>query len=149
MVDREHRVVVGIDGSAGSRSALRWALAQARLTGAKVEAVAAWQDPYLYGYGYGWPASQLDVAEIAAVVEKSLAATLTEVVGEHGRGVEVTGQVVEGSAAQVLVSRGATAQLLVVGKRGHGAFVGMLLGSVSQHCVQNASCPVAVIPEEH
>jgi nucleotide-binding universal stress UspA family protein len=147
MVDQEHRIVVGIDGSAGSKSALRWALAQARLTGAKVEAVAAWQDPYLYGYGYGWPTTQFDVAEIVTVAEKSLAATLAEVVGEQDKGITVTGQVIEGPAAKVLMSRGTTAQLLVVGKRGHGAFVGMLLGSVSQHCVQNASCPVVVIPE--
>lgn len=147
MVDQENRIVVGVDGSAGSKSALRWALAQARLTGSKVEAVAAWQDPYLYGYGYGWPTTQFDTAEIAAVADRYLAATLAEVLGEQEPGVDVTGQVVEGPAAQVLLSRATGARLLVVGSRGHGAFVGMLLGSVSQHCVQNAAGPVAVIPE--
>jgi nucleotide-binding universal stress UspA family protein len=37
------------------------------------------------------------------------------------------------------------ADLLVVGHRGHGAFTGMLLGSVSMHCVTNAACPVVVV----
>jgi nucleotide-binding universal stress UspA family protein len=147
MIDQEHRIVVGVDGSAGSKSALRWAMAQALLTGGKVEAIVAWQDPYVYSYGYGWPAAQFDVTEVVAVAERALAATLAEVVVEQGQAVELTGQVVEGPASQVLLSCAATAQLLVVGKRGHGAFVGMLLGSVSQHCAQNASCPVAVIPD--
>ena len=46
-----------------------------------------------------------------------------------------------------LDDRAAGAELLVVGSRGHGAFAGMLLGSISQHCTQHAPCPVIVVPD--
>ncbi|MGX6607036.1 universal stress protein [Micromonosporaceae bacterium Da 78-11] len=148
MVDQVLRIVVGVDGSAGSRAALRWALDQAGLPGGNVEAVAAWQDPYLYGHGYGWPSTQFDVAEVSPSRTSLLPrlwlrswASRTDRRGDRpGR---------RGPASQVLLNRARSAQLLVVGKRGHGAFAGMLLGSVSQSCVQNATCPVAAIPEEN
>ncbi len=53
--------------------------------------------------------------------------------------------VVEANPAAALIDMCRDAQLLVVGSRGHGAFAGMLLGSVSQHCVQHACCPVVVV----
>ena len=54
-------------------------------------------------------------------------------------------RVVEGNAAQVLLDALDGADLLVVGSRGHGGFTEALLGSVSQHCVHHARCPVVVI----
>jgi hypothetical protein len=59
----------------------------------------------------------------------------------HGRAYKV----MEGNAAQVLVTESAGADLLVVGSRGHGGFVEALLGSVGQHCAHHAACPVVVI----
>jgi nucleotide-binding universal stress UspA family protein len=56
--------------------------------------------------------------------------------------------IVQGPPAQVLLDAAAGAQMLVVGSRGHGTLAGMLLGSVSQHCVQHAPCPVVVIPPD-
>ena len=146
--DRTRRIVVGVDSSHGSRAALRWALNQARLTGATVEAVTAWQDPIAYGYGYGWVPTLADADGIPAYAEKALAETIAAVVGTQGQPVEVRTTVAEGPAAQVLLAAAADADLLVVGSRGHGAFAGMLLGSVSQHCAQHAPCAVAVIPDD-
>ena len=59
--------------------------------------------------------------------------------------VDVQISVVEGHPAPVLVEVSRDADLLVVGCRGHGAFAGMLLGSVSEHCATNAHCPVLVM----
>lgn len=63
-------------------------------------------------------------------------------------GVKIESRVVEGHPAPVLVEASKGADLLVVGSRGHGEFAGMLLGSVSEHCVSNAPCPVLVLRGE-
>jgi len=141
-------IVVGVDNSPGSRAALGWALAQARLTGARVEAVAAWRQPATYEYSYGAIPFPAPDDSVAAITEKALAEAVAEAVGTAEQPVDVRLKVVHGPAAQVLLEAAAGAELLVVGSRGHGAFAGMLLGSVSQHCTQHAPCPVVVIPDD-
>jgi nucleotide-binding universal stress UspA family protein len=136
------RIVVGVDGSASSRAALTWAARQARLTGATVEAIIAWQYPATYGYTMPTaPEINYNYEQIAADV---VADTIAEVCG-RGEPVKIISRVVEGNAAQVLLDASAGAELLVVGSRGHGGFVEALLGSVGQHCVHHATCPVVVI----
>jgi nucleotide-binding universal stress UspA family protein len=130
---QDRRIVVGIDNSAGSAEALRWALAHARLTGGSVEAVTAWQVPPMYAYAYGWTPTGIDDASIIRYAEKTLAETVAQVQGEDDHPVPVTTRVMEGPAAQVLLDAGKGAELMVLGSRGRGAFSGMLLGSVSQH----------------
>ncbi|SDS71029.1 universal stress protein [Actinoplanes derwentensis] len=151
MVDQkpvqDHRIVVGVDSSAGSVEALRWALAYARLTGGSVEAVAAWQVPPMYVYAAGWTPTGIDDAGIIRYTEKTLAETVAQAQDQQDSPVPVTTRVVQGPAVQVLVEAGKGAELMVLGSRGHGAFAGMLLGSVSQHCVQHATCPTVVIPK--
>jgi nucleotide-binding universal stress UspA family protein len=138
------RIVVGVDGSPSAQEALRWAARQAGLTGATVEAVIAWHFPLLVG-GYAWPPvgvlETTDFAKLAGQV-------LSDAVGRALRPavpVPVTEVVRQGDAAQVLLDAAAGAELLVVGSRGHGGFAEALLGSVSQHCVHHATCPVVVI----
>jgi nucleotide-binding universal stress UspA family protein len=142
----DHRIVVGVDGSAGSKSALRWAMTQAQLTGAKVEAITCWQDPVTWGYTYGVPALY-EAGDLAASAEKYLGETITEVAGQLGQPADVLSRVVQGHPAEVLTEAATGAGLLVVGSRGHGTFAGIMLGSVSQHCVQHAPCPVVVVPQ--
>jgi nucleotide-binding universal stress UspA family protein len=60
MSEQEHRIVVGVDGSEPSLAALRWAIRQAKLTGACVDAVAAWRYPT--GYGWGATVGEIDSA---------------------------------------------------------------------------------------
>ncbi len=133
-------IVVGVDGSESSVDALRWAAAQARLTGAPLKVVSTWYLPTSSGWAPLWP-PDFD-PEIEA--RKSLSDVIERELGPD-TDVEVRQEVVEGHPAPVLVAESEGADLLVVGSRGHGAFAGMLLGSVSEHCASNAACPVVIV----
>jgi nucleotide-binding universal stress UspA family protein len=137
------RIVVGIDGSQSSTGALRWAIRQAALTGATVDAVIAWQYPAAAG-GYGWAPTGL---EGSVDFKENAGRVMAEAIGSvtPGNGAAVRTRVVEGIPAQVLLDASDGADLLVVGSRGHAGFTEALLGSVSQHCVHHAHCPVVII----
>ena len=137
--DQPHRIVVGVDGSVSSKSALAWAVGQARLTGAVVEAVTAWQFPN--AYGYPMPVLDVNLEEVAIKVVKDAIAEVTA----GSEAVPIRYKAVEGNAARILIDESAGADLLVVGSRGHGGFVEALLGSTGQHAVHYAKCPVVVI----
>jgi nucleotide-binding universal stress UspA family protein len=137
--EQERRIVVGVDGSDVSKAALEWAVRQAGLTGAAVEAVIAWEFPVITGYPV--PVSDVDWEDLARQIITDAVAEVRGVAGQ----VQIRGTVMKGNAAQVLLDESAGAELLVVGSRGHGGFTEALLGSVGQHCVQHATCPVVVI----
>lgn len=136
-------VVVGVDGSEGSRIALRWAIEEAKLRGATLLAVTVWQYPAMTtmpAFGVLPPSDQLD---------EEARNQLTAILREEGAleaGIKVLEGVSQGPAAAALLEASDEADLLVVGSRGHGGFTGLLLGSVSQHCVTHARCPVVVVP---
>ncbi len=140
--ERERRIVVGVDGSDSSKAALAWAIKQARLTGAAVEAVITWQFPATYGY----PVPGTPDVDLEKVATQVLTTAIAEVAGPD-EPVTIKSTVVEGNPARALLDASAGAELLVVGSRGHSGFVGALLGSVGQHCVHHATCPVVVISE--
>jgi len=135
----ERLVVVGVDGSAESAAALRWAVHYARALDRTIVAVIAWHHPVNYGYP---PVVDVDAATAAATV---LAETVDAVVGAGTR-VRVLSRVRQGHPATVLLEASRDADLLVVGNRGHGAFTGMVIGSVSAHCAHSATCPVVIVP---
>jgi nucleotide-binding universal stress UspA family protein len=129
------KIVVGIDGSASSIDAFRWAVRQAQVTGSVVEAIMAWQYPGVV------PAGAQDFeAESRRALDAAIDGAFS-----GAPPVQVTRAVEEGEPALTLVGRSKNAALLVVGSRGHGAFVGMLIGSVSEYCVAHAHCPVVVL----
>ncbi|MGW7444059.1 universal stress protein [Kitasatospora sp. NPDC054795] len=137
---RSARIVVGVDGSTTSRSALAWAARQAGLTGDSVDAVIAWQ----YPVGYGAPSAAVPDFDVAGNARQALAEAVAEAAAEAPQ-VEIRQHVVQGHPAAVLLRAADNADLLVVGNRGHGGFTEALLGSVSQHCVHHAHCPVVVV----
>jgi nucleotide-binding universal stress UspA family protein len=144
--DTEPRIVAGVDGSPSSLGALRWAIRQASLSGATVDAVIAWQYPAAAA-GYGWALVGMDQDggfDFKEISEKTLADAVSNALDPASE-VRVRSLIAEGNPAQVLLDAAADADLLVVGSRGHGGFAEALLGSVSQHCVQHARCPVVVI----
>ncbi len=139
-------IVVGVDSSPGSKGALRWALEEARLRRARIVALHAWTLPFA-------PADPLVAApsmspELIKDLQEAAADMLKRALNEvedEAEGVEIEQRVVQGSAGGVLVEAARDADLLVVGSRGHGGFVGLLLGSVSQQCVHHAPCPAVVV----
>ena len=137
------RIVAGIDGSESSASALRWAIGQAWLTGATVDAVIAWHYPDLATSGMAVGSMEPTYGFFRENAEKIVADAISSV--DPASDVAVSARVAQGHAAQVLLDAAAGADLLVVGSRGHGGFAEALLGSVSQHCVQHALCPVVVV----
>ena len=135
------RIVVGVDGSDPSRQALRWAQRLAAGAGARIEAVIAWQYPVATGWGAA--AVPLDY-DLEKEMEKVLTDTVDTVFGtDWPADLKLT--VTEGHPASVLLERCAGALMLVVGSRGHGGFLGLLLGSVSAHVAEHAHCPVLVV----
>jgi nucleotide-binding universal stress UspA family protein len=138
------RIVAGIDGSESSASALRWAIHQAGLTGAAVDAVIAWHYPDLAASGMAVGSLEPAYGYFRENAEKIIADAISTTL-DPASDVPVRARVTQGHAAQVLLDASAGASLLVVGSRGHGGFAEALLGSVSQHCVQHAPCPVVVV----
>ena len=138
------RIVVGVDGSAGSRAALSWAVAEATLRDAEVEAVLAF-DFELAWIDVGSDAQTRFIEGTTKRAREELHRVLAEALPEP-RTVTVHPLVVEGAPAKVLTEIARNAELLVVGSRGRGGFAGLLLGSVSQRCIERSPCPVVVVP---
>jgi nucleotide-binding universal stress UspA family protein len=137
------RILVGIDGSAGSQQALRWAQDEAEVRGGTVTAVIAWS-PAPMVIGAGLPPRIPDLTPDTAAREV-LESTVSAVYGP-GAATQVELRVEHGSPAKVLIDLSNQADLVVVGGRGRGGFTGLMLGSVSQQVAQHSHCPVVVLP---
>jgi len=132
-------IVVGVDGSPSSVQALRVAAHYAALAHGEVRAVTSWRLPTTYGWipsvaDFDWAGNARDTLEQA--IKKALDGSQAHL---------VVPEVTEGHAASVLLRAARNADLLVVGSRGHGEVAGLLLGSVAQHVVTHATCPVLVV----
>jgi nucleotide-binding universal stress UspA family protein len=143
-------IVVGVDNSDGAKAALRFALEEAKLRGARLRAVHAWQFASVGAPGIEagiQPLLGAELADLRRGVEASFEAALRDGI-PHTDGVEVERRLVEGTAAAALVEESRGADMLVVGSRGLGGFRGLLLGSVGQQVAHHAGCPVVIVPHE-
>jgi nucleotide-binding universal stress UspA family protein len=147
MAGGQELVVVGVDGSEASVAALAWAAHYASASGARVRALLAWH----YPGAVGGPPVEKAPDSVRDQTEKQEQVTLDTAVAKAipGQAAEVETSIGYGHPAQVLIDASKEADLLVVGSRGHRAFTGMLLGSVSLHCVTGAACPVVVVRDGH
>jgi len=131
---------VGLDGSEHSRMALRWAAAVAQAAGVSIRAVQAWSHPRtapLPGGREPIPTDQMDEQ-----TERDIATIAADTLGPS---LAVTADVRRGPAAGAILQAVVPDSVLVLGSRGRGGFAGLLLGSVSQECVEHAPCPVVVV----
>lgn len=131
------RVIVGFDGSACARDAVKWAEGYAKATGAPVALVTAWHWPMSYGVPLAY--ETFNPEEDARKLVEAAAAEIDLPPDK------ITNVVKQGSPGDVLVSMSTKGDLLVVGSLGHGVLAGAVVGSTSNYCVHHASCPVVVV----
>jgi nucleotide-binding universal stress UspA family protein len=137
-VGRHGRIVVGIDGSEESVTALRRGIRIANALNASIEAVSTWKPPSGYAAIGEYEYSPLDDAnDILSGASKSVFGTKAPQ--------WFTTATFQGDAAAVLIEQSRGAEMLIVGSRGHGGLAGVLLGSVSAMCAERAHCPVLII----
>ena len=138
------QLVVGVDGTAAGVAALRWAVDQARATGARVLAIAVTEPPPLVvgGPEVGGLVAQnlLDADQLTAAADAWLSEAIAALPADATHVVDR--EVRRGDAATVLLDAG----LLVLGNHGRGALAGMLAGSVAQRCVHHPTCPLVLVP---
>jgi nucleotide-binding universal stress UspA family protein len=139
------RIIVGVDGSDHSQAALTWAYEEAAHHGASLNVIAAWRAPVLpQSPPYGsLPPEGYDTQpgnDALALLERLVADLEVRTPA-----VDMQTSIEEGNPAKVLIERSKGADLMVVGSRGRDGFAGMLLGSVSQHLVAHANCPVVIV----
>lgn len=133
------QIVVGIDGSQSSISALREARRLARSAGASVLALTVWERPALTG-----SVVQGGASTSAAEASATLTEVRLKVYGHHSLA-ESRSMVVHGDPRAVLVRASLTALMLVIGRRGFGSLYGLNTGTVSSACVAYSHCPVLVV----
>jgi nucleotide-binding universal stress UspA family protein len=135
---RHGRIVVGVDGSEASVTALRRGIRMANALNASVEAITSWRFMTAYGAAseFGYTPEEDAVSILSGAVKSAFGSKIPQ---------WFTGKTIEGNADQVLIDQSRGAEMLVVGSRGHGGLAGVLLGSVSAECAEHAHCPVLII----
>lgn len=137
------KIIVGVDGSDHSVHALTWAVNEAKLRGAVLCPVTTFSIGFIStGYEIALP----DRSDLKAATQTMLEAaldTVRETVDFSE--IQVEPVVVEGHPGERLIALSKDADLVVVGSRGRGGFVGVLMGSVTTHVVNHAHCPVVVV----
>ncbi|WP_229401624.1 universal stress protein [Micromonospora okii] len=135
-------VVVGADGSEPSLRAVRLAAREAALR----------QRPLRVVHGFIWPLLRVPLGPAAGSppgsgLRQQAERVVAEAVAEaeaHAPGTRITGEIIDGAPAAVLLGESPTAALIVLGNRGLGGFATLVVGSVALQVATYADCPVLV-----
>ena len=143
-----NEIVVGVDGSEESRAALAWAVEEGRLRQAPVLAIHAWEVPMVPAPTGLVPPSVEVVGDLTELREDaaSLVETMVREIAGDAADVEIRPLTVEDKPVSALLDAAERndAQMIVVGSRGHGGFVSLLIGSTSDQVARHATCPVVI-----
>lgn len=140
------RIVVGVDGSAGSALALRWALDEAARWGSSLVIAHSWFTPYPVE-PWGMVVTPKDRGVFESTARDLMSDMVDRAVAEGAVRPTVLDLLpIDDASGPALVEASADADLLVVGSRGRGGFAALLVGSTSLHCLHHAACPVALVP---
>ena len=143
-----NEIVVGVDGSEESRAALDWAVEEGRLRQAPVLAIHAWEVPLVPAPTGLVPPSVEVVGDLTELREDaaSLVETMVREIAGDAADVEIRPLTVEDKPVNALLDAAERndAQMIVVGSRGHGGFVSLLIGSTSDQVARHATCPVVI-----
>ncbi len=135
-------IVVGVDGSPTSIAALRWAVLEAIIRKTSIVVLHCWQIPLPYlANGYVIP----DFDQLRQTAAKVLDWTIAQATEGLTHLPSIMSEVRESSPGQALIGESKSAQIVVVGTRGHGGFVGLLLGSVATQVSTHALCPTVIV----
>ena len=136
-------IVVGVDGSPASRAALAWAVEEAERRGCAVEAITGQHRDF------GMAVGAVPIDMLVGMLPDELRAAQQQVLDTAVAGLTTAVEIRTVAAAEeaklALVEASGHASMVVVGRRGLGAVMATLLGSVSLYCVHHASCPVVVV----
>ena len=137
-------IVVGVDGSSVARNALEFAIEETRLRTGSLQVTYAYpvMDRHVTGSTGKDYYDQVEADAKEFIEELMKTSPSTE-------GIDARWIGVPGNPAEVLIEASREATLLVVGSRGVGGFMGLLMGSVSEQCVHHSHCPVLVVRESH
>jgi nucleotide-binding universal stress UspA family protein len=136
-------IVVGVDGSPSSEAAVEFGASEAAAHGATLRLVSAWEVPAtVLSSGGVAPDIYLSFEDEARRIVRDAAARAKAMEPM----VSLEERVVEGHAGNALVDEAETADLVVIGRRGHRALTELLLGSISHQVVDHAKCPVVIVP---
>jgi nucleotide-binding universal stress UspA family protein len=139
----EGPVIVGVDGSPSSLQALEAAFEAAAKRNAELVAIRTYELPLVWG-GYGVSPEYIDPVKLEAEQREHLTNDVAAWRDKYPD-VPVKTVVARGSAADVLIGVSKSAQLVVIGTRGHGGFAGLLLGSVGQQLMHHSGSPVLIV----
>ena len=138
------RIVVGVDGSPLATNALEYAIEEAQLRKAELHITYAYP---VMAMGVTGSTGKDYYDSVESEAKKFLQGIMAKAPSTEGLDVEWLA--VPGNPSEVLIEASKEATLLVVGSRGVGGFIGLLMGSVSTQCVHYSHCPVLVVRESH